>query len=601
MSDKLSIEKKLEIMRHSASHVLAAAVLEMFPETKFGIGPAIENGFYYDFELPRTLIPEDLEILQEKMKAIIKANYPFEKKSISIAEAIEHFEKAGQPYKVELIKELAAQGEERVSIYKTGAFVDLCSGPHLESTGEIQPEGLKLNKISGAYWRGDENRPMLQRIYGLLFSDKKSLKEYLRMMEEAEKRSHIKLGKELELFANIPEIGQGLPVWLPKGYVIRRALEDYMIKLERSYGYGHIATPHINRKELFETSGHWGFYNESMYPTLEVGQSLKESQEGKKVKSKETFLLKPMNCPAGMMIYNMKPRSYRELPLKMGELGTVYRYEKSGELHGLQRVRGFTQNDAHIFCTPEQLEDQFMEVMEMLLRFYKDLGFTNYKFRLSLSDPKSDKYVGKREDWIQAEETLRNVLKKNNVEFFEAEGEAAFYGPKLDVQGINVYGKEDSISTIQVDFNLPERFDLQYIDQDGKRKRPFVIHRALIGSFERFFAFLIEHYAGAFPLWLSPIQVAIIPVSEKFAAYAKEVKDQLFAEDIRVKLDDSDESLGKRIREAEKQKIPYMLVVGEKEQTDKTVAVRRKGEKSQPVLLLKDFVQQIEEEIAQKK
>lgn len=601
IKDQAAEHEQLEIMRHSASHVLAAAVLEMFPEAKFAIGPAIEHGFYYDFEFPRTLIPEDLEILQDKMKEIIKANHPFERKVISPKEAIEHYEKANQPYKVELIKDLEAADEKELSIYKSGSFVDLCSGPHVESTGEIPFDGLKLNKISGAYWRGDENRPMLQRIYGLLFKEKKALKEYLHMMEEAEKRSHTKLGKELELFHNFPEIGQGLPVWLPKGYVIRRTLEDYMIKLERSCGYEHIATPHINRKELFETSGHWGFYNESMYPPLEVGQSLKDAQEGKEVKVKETFVLKPMNCPSGMMVYNMKPRSYRELPMKMGELGTVYRYEKSGELHGLQRVRGFTQNDAHIFCTPEQLEAQFMEVMEMLIRFYKDLGFTNYKFRLSLSDSSSDKYVGKREDWVQAEETLRTVLKKNKIDFFEAEGEAAFYGPKLDVQGINVYGKEDSISTIQVDFNLPERFDLTYIDHDGERKRPFVIHRALIGSFERFFSFLIEYYAGAFPLWLSPMQVAVIPVSEKFADYAKIVEQKLKDADIRVTLDDSDESLGKRIRQAEKQKTPYMLVVGEKEQTDGTVAVRKRGEKEQAVVGLDAFVQQVVQEVKGKK
>jgi len=587
----------LEILRHSTAHVLAAAVLEMFPEAKFAIGPAIENGFYYDFDLPRTLIPEDLPILEEKMKALIKANHSFERAEISIAEALNDFEKLGQFYKVELIKDLQKEGAEKVSIYKSGALVDLCRGPHLDSTGEIPNDAFKLTKISGAYWKGDEKNKMLQRIYGVAFETKKELADYLHMMEEAEKRSHLKLGKELELFANFPEIGQGLPVWLPKGFVIRRELEDYMLKLERSRGYVHIITPHINRKELFETSGHWGFYNESMYPPVEVGQSLKEVQEGKIAKTKETFVLKPMNCPAGMMVYNMKPKSYRELPMKIGEFGTVYRYEKSGELHGLQRVRGFTQNDAHIYCTPEQLEEQFMEVLSMLKEFYKDLGFTNYKFRLSLSDENKEKYVGKREDWEKAEETLRNVLKKNKVDFFEAKGEAAFYGPKLDVQGINVFGKEDSISTIQVDFNLPQRFELSYIDKDGSKKQPFMIHRALIGSFERFFAFLIEYYAGAFPTWLSPVQAAIIPVSEKFDNYSKAIEKKLLASGLRVELDNSSESLGKRIREAEKQKIPYMLVVGEKEEKEKTVAIRRYSQKEQTVLKVDEFVEKIVSEI----
>lgn len=593
--------KKIEILRHSISHVLATAILEMFPETKFAIGPAIENGFYYDFDLPRNLIPEDLKILEDKMKNIIKKNFPFERQEISIKEALDHFKKANQDYKVQLIKELQKTGKEKVSVYKINGFVDLCNGPHLESTREIPIDAFQLTKISGAYWKGDEKNKMLQRIYGVAFENKKELKAYLTMIEEAEKRSHIKLGKELELFANFPEIGQGLPVWLPKGYVIRRTLEDYMIKMERFYGYEHIATPHINRKELFETSGHWNFYNENMYPPLEVGQSLKESQEGKKVVSKETFLLKPMNCPSAMMVYKMKPHSYRELPIKIGELGTVYRYEKSGELHGMQRVRGFTQNDAHIFCTANQLENEFTEVLEMLIRFYKDLGFDNYKFRLSLSDPKKNKYVGEKSDWQKTEETLRKVLKKNKVKFYEALGEAAFYGPKLDIQGINVYGKEDSISTIQVDFNLPERFDLNYIDENGKKQRPFVIHRALIGSFERFFAFLIEHYAGAFPIWLSPIQVIVLPISEKFDTYAKKILADLKSADIRAQLDNSPESLGKRIRNAEKQKIPLMLIVGEKESTEGTVSLRQRGVQKQSILKIQEFLEKISQKIKDKK
>lgn len=594
-------QNELNILRHSTAHILAAAILEMFPEAKFGIGPAIENGFYYDFDLPRTLIPEDLPILEEKMKAIIKANHQFEQAEISTKIALNDFKKLKQDYKVELIADLEKEGENKVSVYKTGRFVDLCAGPHLDSTGEIKADAMKLTKISGAYWKGSEKNKMLQRIYGVAFENKNELDDYLFKMEEAEKRNHVKLGKQLELFANFQEIGQGLPVWLPKGYAIRRTLEDYMIKLERSFNYEHILTPHINRKELFETSGHFGFYNESMYPPLEVGQSLKEAQEGKKIKAKETFVLKPMNCPAGMMVYKMKPRSYRELPMKIGELGTVYRYEKSGELHGLQRVRGFTQNDAHIYCTPEQLENQFMEVMTMLEKFYKDLGFTNYKYRLSLSDERKDKYVGDPKKWKKAEETLKKVLEKNKIDYYEAKGEAAFYGPKLDVQAINVYGKEDSISTIQVDFNLPERFNLTYIDEGGQKKQPFVIHRALIGSFERFFAFLIEYYAGAFPLWLSPVQAIVLPVSEKFKKYAHSVREKLVASDILVKVDDSDETLGKRIAEAEKQKIPYMIVVGEKEENDNLVAIRTRGEKKQEIIKVDKFIEKIRKEIDEKK
>jgi threonyl-tRNA synthetase len=577
----------LKIKRHSLAHILATAVFEMFPDAKFAIGPAVENGFYYDFDLPRTLIPEDLEILEEKMKEIIKSNIPFEQRVVDINEALILFEKAKQEYKVELIQELKNTGENNVTVYKTGHFFDLCTGPHIESTGEIDFTSFKLDKVSGAYWRGDENKKQLQRIYGLAFSNKQNLKQYIQMMKEAEERNHRKIGKELELFANIPEIGQGLPVWLPKGYAMRRVLEDYMLKLERSFGYEHILTPVINKKELFETSGHLGFYKESMYSPIEIDN--------------EIFYLKPMNCPAGMMVYKLKPKSYRELPLKMGELGTVYRYERSGELHGLQRVRGFTQNDAHIFCTPQQLKAEFVEVLEILLKFYADLGFKNYKFRLSLSDETKDKYVGARADWKKAEETMREVLKEAKVDFYEEAGEAAFYGPKLDIQAVNVFGKEDSISTIQVDFNLPERFDLTFIDKDGEKRRPFVIHRALIGSFERFFAFLIEYYAGAFPTWLAPTQIGILPVSEKFDSYGKSIFKEMKQAGIRVEMFNSDDSLGKRIAEAVKQKAPYLLIVGEQEEKDGTVAIRKRGERKNESMSKENFQKVLLEEIANKK
>jgi len=579
-------QEKLALLRHSTAHVLATAVLNFFPEAKFAIGPNIKNGFYYDFELPRTLIPEDLPLLEAEMKKIIKANFSFEKKVIPIEEALVKFNQLNQQYKVELIEDLIEKKNKEVSLYKLDDFVDLCRGPHIQSSGEIDAQAFRLTTISSAYWKSDEKRASLQRIYGTVFENKANLKKYLFNLEEAKKRNHRKIGKELELFANIPEIGQGLPVWLPKGYAMRRVLEDYMLKLERSYGYEHILTPHINKKELFEISGHLSFYNESMYAPIEIDN--------------ETFYLKPMNCPAGMMVYKLKPKSYRELPLKMGELGTVYRYEKSGELHGLQRVRGFTQNDAHIFCTSDQLKDEFVEVLEILLRFYKDLGFENYKFRLSLSDDNKDKYVGDRQDWKKAEKAMREVLQEAKVDFYEKKGEAAFYGPKLDVQAINVFGKEDSISTIQIDFNLPKRFNLSFINKEGKKEQPFVIHRALIGSFERFFAFLIEYYAGKFPLWIAPTQIGILPVSEKFDDYAKSIFKSMKEEEFRVEMFDSDDSLGKRIAESTKLKIPYLLIIGKKEKEKRTVTIRKQDRKEQETIPIEKFIKIIKQEIAEK-
>ncbi len=579
--------EKINILRHSTAHILATAVLNFFPEAKFAIGPATDDGFYYDFELPRTLIPEDLALLEKEMKKIIKANFPFEKKAISTEKALEKFRKLNQTYKIELIEDLIKEGKKKVLVYKSGNFIDLCSGPHLESTGEVDAQAFKLISISGAYWKGNEKNPMLQRIYGTVFNNKKNLKKYLFNLEEAKKRNHQIIGKKLELFANISEIGQGLPVWLPKGYAMRRVLEDYMLKMERSYGYEHILTPHINKKKLFETSGHLGFYNKSMYSPMKIDN--------------EIFYLKPMNCPATMLVYKLKPKSYREMPIKMGEFGTVYRYEKSGELHGLQRVRGFTQNDAHIFCTSDQLKTEFIEVLEMLLKFYKDLGFKNYKFRLSLSDNEKEKYVGKKKDWEKTENIMREVLEESKVDFYEEKGEAAFYGPKIDVQAINVFGKEDSISTIQIDFNLPKRFDLNFINKDGEKERPFVIHRALIGSFERFFAFLIEYYAGNFPLWIAPIQIGILPVSEKFDKYSKKVFAKLKKQDYRVKLFNSDDSLGKRIAESTKLKIPYILIAGKKEEKDNLVTIRKRNNKEQKIIKIDEFLELIENEIKLKK
>ena len=576
---------KLEKMRHSASHVLAQAVLKLYPDTKLGIGPAIENGFYYDFEFTEPLEEEDLKKIEKEMKKIIKQDLPLKQIMMSKDEAEKYLKKTDQVYKLELLEELES---EKFSFYITGDndFADLCRGPHVDSTKEIG--AVKLTKTAGAYWRGDEKNKMLTRIYGTAFETKEELQEYLDNQRELEKRNHRKLGKQLQLFAIINEIGQGLPVWLPRGYMIRTILEDYMLELERSAGYEHILTPHINKKELFETSGHLDFYKDSMYAPIEIED--------------ETYYLKPMNCPAAMMVYKLTPKSYRELPYKLGELGTVYRYEKSGELHGFQRVRGFTQNDAHLFCTPEQLEMVINETFDLLEIFYKDVGFDNYKFRLSLSDKETnpDKYAGDPEKWKLAEDTLRKVLIDRKAVFEEVPGDAAFYGPKIDVQAINVFGKEDSVSTIQLDFNLPEKFEITYIDSDGEEKQPFVIHRALIGSFERFFAFLIEHHGGDFPLWLTPEQVYIIPISEKHTEYAKEVFEQLKEAKLRVKLDDRSKSMQSRIRDAEKMKIPYIVVVGDKEIETETVSIRARNNREQGLMKTQEFIDNLKEEIRNK-
>jgi threonyl-tRNA synthetase len=576
---------KLEAMRHSASHILAQAVLKLYPDTKLGIGPAIENGFYYDFDFAEPIEEEDLPKIEKEMKKIIKEALPFNQLFMKKDEAVEYLKKTDQIYKLELLEEL--EGEE-YSFYVTGDndFADLCRGPHVENTKDIG--AIKLTKTAGAYWRGDEKKKMLTRIYGTAFETKEELNEYLRNQQELEKRNHRKLGKQLDLFAIIPEIGQGLPVWLPRGYTIRRILEEYMLDLEREYGYQHILTPHINKEILFQTSGHLGFYKESMYAPIQIED--------------ETYYLKPMNCPAGMMVYKMSPKSYRDLPYKLGEFGTVYRYEKSGELHGLQRVRGFTQNDAHLFCTPEQLEDILNETLDLLLIFYKDVGFDNYKFRLSISDREKnpEKYSGDPEKWKIAEDTLRNVLVKRGLEFEEMPGDAAFYGPKIDIQAVNVFGKEDSISTIQLDFNMPEKFNITYIDSEGEEKQPFVIHRALIGSFERFFSFLIEHHGGDFPLWFTPEQVYVIPISEKHKEYAQKVYQELKEAKLRVKMDDRNKSMQSRIRDAEKMKIPYIAVVGDKEIETEAVSVRARRNKEEGLMKVQEFIDNLKEEIRNK-
>ncbi|NLZ24278.1 threonine--tRNA ligase [Candidatus Dojkabacteria bacterium] len=579
-------ENKLEKMRHSASHILAHAVLKLYPEAKLGIGPAIEDGFYYDFDLPQPLEEKDLKGIEEEMRKIVKRKLQIKQLLMKRSDAIKYLRDIGQEYKLELLEEIP---DKETSFYVSGdnEFVDLCRGPHIENTGQIGP--FKLLRTAGAYWRGDETKKMLTRIYGTAFETKEELKDYLQKLEDAEKYNHRKLGKQLKLFAIIPEIGQGLPIWLPRGYVIRRILEDYMLVLERNHGYQHIFSPNIYKEDVFRMSGHLEFYKDSMYAPIKVDD--------------ENYYLKPMNCPAGMMVYKLEPRSYRDLPFKLGEFGTVYRFEKSGELHGLQRVRGFTQNDAHLFCTSEQLEDVLNETLDLLDIFYKDVGFTKYKFRLSLADWERDskKYSGDVEKWEFAESVLRKVLQDRKLEFEEMPGDAAFYGPKIDVQAINIYGKEDSISTLQLDFNFPEKFDITYIDEDGQEKQPYVIHRALIGSFERFFAFLIEHHSGDFPLWLAPDQVTVIPISDKHKKYATEVFELLKSSDIRVKLDDRSKSMQSKIRDAEKLKIPYLVILGDKEVETDTVSVRSRLNKEIGLMKKQEFLDYLKEEIRLKK
>lgn len=565
-------EEKLETMRHSASHIMAEAVLSMFPNAKFGIGPAIENGFYYDFELPRSLTPDDLPVIEEKMNEIVKSNSPFEKDEISKEEARKLF--ADQPYKLELIDELE---DEKVGIYRQGDFTDLCRGPHVETTG--QAKAFKLTSIAGAYWRGSEKNPMLQRIYGVAFESPKELRQYLQQLEEAARRDHRKLGKELELFILPEEIGGGLAILPPKGGRIRSIVEDFWKKEHFANGYEILYTPHIGLSKLWDISGHLDHYKENMYAPLTI-----EEQE---------FYLKPMNCPFHILAYKSRIRSYRELPLRWAEQGTVYRYEKSGVLHGLLRVRGFTQDDAHIFCTPAQMDDEISEVLRFSLSILKTFGFEKYKIYLST---RPDDSVGEEQRWLDAEAALRRVIDESGLPFQVDEGGGAFYGPKIDLKVEDAMGREWQLSTIQFDFNLPERFDMTYIGDDGQEHRPYMVHRALLGAWERFFGLLIEHYAGAFPVWLAPVQVQIIPVADRHNDYCREIEKELRADDIRVEVDDRSERMNQKIRQAQLEKIPYMLIIGDKEVESSIVSVRlRTGE--QTTQSLEEFRSSVKEAI----
>ncbi|MFH1657473.1 MAG: threonine--tRNA ligase [bacterium] len=589
-----------EIMRHSLSHVMAAAIKQMWPKAKFAIGPAIDNGFYYDFDFgPDKVGPEDLLKIEEKMREIIKQDLPFESSEMDIEEAIAKAD--SQSYKKELIEDLKEDGETKVSYYKIGNFEDLCRGPHLESTGQIPAESFKLTKLAGAYWRGDEKRQMLTRIYGVAFAKKKELDDYLSMLEEAEKRDHRKIGKEMELFLFDQTVGLGLAMWHPKGAILWRVMEDFWYREHLKNGYELVRTPHIGSRKLWEKSGHWGFYSDSMYPPLEVSRSLEDAKQGKESEIKEEYLLKPMNCPFHVMIYNSRPRSYRELPIRWAESATVYRYEKSGELSGLTRVRGFTQDDAHIICTKEQAEEELKRVLDFIIFIFKSFGFNDYKVYLSVRDPNSSKYAGSDEGWEFTEQVLEKVAKEKKLDIQKDIGGAVFYGPKLDFKIKDCLGREWQCSTLQYDFNLPEKFDMVYTDKEGQKQRPFMLHRALFGSFERFIGVLIEHYAGAFPLWLSPVQVKILSVGEKYIEFSEKLAKEFIDEDIRVEVDKSDETVGNKIRKAVGEKVPYVLVVGEKEMNSEKLAVRDRGKKETREINKEEFIQEIKDKVKNRK
>ncbi|NQD50754.1 threonine--tRNA ligase, partial [Bacillus altitudinis] len=541
---------------------------------QFGVGPVIENGFYYDVDIDVAITPEDLPKIEKEMKKIINSNLPIERIEVSREEAKARFEAIGDELKLELLE--AIPEGEAVTIYEQGEFFDLCRGIHLPSTGKIKE--FKLLSLAGAYWRGDSNNQMLQRIYGTAFFSKEELNEHLRLLEEAKERDHRKLGKELKLFANSQKVGQGLPLWLPKGATIRRVIERYIVDKEVRLGYEHVYTPVLASVELYKTSGHWAHYQEDMFPVMEMDN--------------EDLVLRPMNCPHHMMIYKNEPHSYRELPIRIAELGTMHRYEMSGALSGLQRVRGMTLNDAHIFVRPDQIKDEFIRTVRLIEEVYQDFGLNDYTFRLSYRDPEdTEKYFDDDAMWNKAQSMLKDAMDELGHDYYEAEGEAAFYGPKLDVQVKTALGKEETLSTVQLDFLLPERFDLTYIGEDGKHHRPVVIHRGVVSTMERFVAFLIEEYKGALPTWLAPVQFQVIPVSPSVHLdYAKKVQERLQLEGLRVELDSRDEKIGYKIREAQMQKIPYMLVVGDQEAENGAVNVRKYGEQDSETMDLEAFV-----------
>ncbi|MTH52894.1 threonine--tRNA ligase [Bacillus mangrovi] len=571
----------LEILRHSSAHLLAQAVKRIFGDVKLGVGPVIENGFYYDLDMEESISSEDLPKIEKEMQKIINENVEIVRVEVSRSEAQKRFEEIGDNLKLELLE--AIPENETVTIYEQGEFFDLCRGIHVPSTGKLKE--IKLLSVAGAYWRGDSKNKMLQRIYGTAFFKKADLDEHLRLLEEAKERDHRKLGKELSLFTNSQLIGQGLPLWLPKGATIRRTIERYIVDKEEKLGYDHVYTPVMGSVDLYKTSGHWDHYQEDMFPVMSMDN--------------EDLVLRPMNCPHHMMIYKHDIHSYRELPIRIAELGMMHRYEMSGALSGLQRVRGMTLNDAHIFVRPDQIKEEFIRVVRLVEEVYKDFGLENYSFRLSYRDPEDkEKYFDDDAMWEKAQSMLKESMDELGHDYFEAEGEAAFYGPKLDVQVRTALGKDETLSTVQLDFLLPERFDLNYVGEDGKQHRPVVIHRGVVSTMERFVAFLIEEYKGAFPTWLAPVQVQVIPVSPSVHLdYAKEVQEKLQAIGMRVELDVRDEKMGYKIREAQIQKIPYMLVVGDNEAAEGAVNVRKYGEQKSETIPFAQFAELAEKEI----
>ncbi|QTH44303.1 threonine--tRNA ligase [Cohnella sp. LGH] len=576
----------LEVMRHSTAHLLAQAIKRIYggDKVKLGIGPVIEDGFYYDIDMEQSITPEDLAAIEKEMEKIVKENLPITRREVSREEALGIFEEINDPLKLELIRDLP-EGVA-ITIYDQGEFFDLCRGPHLPSTGRIK--SFKLLSVAGAYWRGDSKNKMLQRIYGTAFAKKAELDEHLHFLEEAKKRDHRKLGRELKMFTFSREVGQGLPLWLPYGAKVRRTLERYIVDLEEKLGYTHVYTPVLANVELYKISGHWEHYQEDMFPKMELDN--------------EELVLRPMNCPHHMMVYKSDMRSYRDLPIRIAELGTMHRYEMSGALTGLHRVRAMTLNDAHIFCRQDQIKEEFTRVVNLIRQVYEDFGIKEYRFRLSYRDPKdTEKYWPDDEMWETSQRMLREVVEELGLPFFEAEGEAAFYGPKLDVQIKTALGKEETLSTAQLDVLLPERFQLEYVGDDGKKHRPVVIHRGIISTMERMTAFLLENFAGALPTWLCPVQAKLIPVNPVYEPYVKQVEEKLLLAGVRVEADLRNEKLGYKIREAQLEKIPYMLVIGEQESANGTVSVRRRGEGDLGAEAVEDFIARITGEIASKR
>ncbi|MBS7576149.1 MULTISPECIES: threonine--tRNA ligase [unclassified Enterococcus] len=574
----------LDVLRHSAAHVMAQALKRLYPNIHLGVGPAIETGFYYDTDnADGQVTDEQLADIEAEMQKIVRENFKTERKVVSKAEALEIFK--DDPYKVELIQDLPE--DETVTTYTQGEFTDLCRGPHIPSTGKLQV--FKLLNVAGAYWRGKSENPMMQRIYGTAFFDKKALKDFLQELAERKERDHRKLGKELDLFFTSQEVGSGLPVWLPNGATIRRTIERYIVDKELAAGYEHVYTPPVSNLNLYKTSGHWDHYREDMFPPMDMGDG-------------EQLELRPMNCPSHIQVYKHEPRSYRELPLRIAELGMMHRYEKSGALTGLSRVREMTLNDGHTFVAPNQIEDEFKEILKLIIEVYKDFNITDYRFRLSYRDKENtEKYFEDDEMWELAQKQLKNAVEDLGIDYFEAEGEAAFYGPKLDIQTKTALGGEETMSTIQIDFLLPKQFELEYIGPDGEMHRPVMLHRGVVGTMERFTAYLIEMYKGAFPTWLAPTQVSVIPVSlDAHFDYAKSISDTLRKAGVRVDFDKRNEKMGYKIRQSQTKKIPYQLVVGDKEQEDHTVNVRRYGSKETEVVAAEAFIERIQKEIENK-